>query len=361
MAAPHVTGTVALMFQVASRRLRIEETHNLLLENTRRVEHVEDSDRFGIGFLDIVAVVEAARKLTGSSAASFKQTTVHSKSAFPTGGPQAESVEQELLESDAERESFEGRADSEFEYEGSETEPHENTFHRIANDITGAFEGGKPGTLNLYDRGIISYGKHQATLASGTLYPILKRFTELSTSDTATKLSSYLDRVNRKDETLREDSEFIRLLKEAAKESAMVRAQDQEFTRQYWEPAKKIAAAGNIKTALGHAIFYDTKVQGGLHDVLKRTEARLGGKVGDIVAGKQIAEQEALRAFMDERIERHLRISARQKKLSEALNRDALELEDAAASDPDRAEALKTPSLGKTQESQTKRGQCRRA
>src|SRR2546422_7530492 len=134
-----------------------------------------------------------------------------------------------------------GRADEEEEAASSAL----NTYQRIANDITGAFEGGQPGTLNLYDRGIISYGKHQATLASGSLYPILQRFTELSKSETATKMSDFLDRVKRKDENLREDSQFIHLLKDAANEAAMARAQDEEFTKLYWEPAKRSAATSN--------------------------------------------------------------------------------------------------------------------
>ena len=108
----------------------------------------------------------------------------------------------------------EGKAEDETEAE--EVSNWQNTFHRIASDITGAFEGGKPGTLNLYDLGIISYGKHQATLASGTLYPILKRYTELSSSETAKKMPAYLDRVKQRDETLREDRDFIQLLKDAA-------------------------------------------------------------------------------------------------------------------------------------------------
>jgi phosphatidylserine/phosphatidylglycerophosphate/cardiolipin synthase-like enzyme len=64
MAAPHVTGTVALMFEVAPRRLRIEETRNLLLASTRRVYFPEEvPGRTGGGYLDIERAVEAARSI----------------------------------------------------------------------------------------------------------------------------------------------------------------------------------------------------------------------------------------------------------------------------------------------------------
>lgn len=63
MAAPHVTGAVALAFQSAVRPLRIEETHNLLLGSATRIKpQEEDPDRFGIGLLDVEAFVEAAAK-----------------------------------------------------------------------------------------------------------------------------------------------------------------------------------------------------------------------------------------------------------------------------------------------------------
>jgi outer membrane protein OmpA-like peptidoglycan-associated protein/subtilisin family serine protease len=64
MAAPHVTGAVALAFQAAVRPLRIEETHNLLLGSARRAEgDNRDGDRIGIGFLDIAGFVDAAGKV----------------------------------------------------------------------------------------------------------------------------------------------------------------------------------------------------------------------------------------------------------------------------------------------------------
>ncbi len=62
MAAPHVTGTVALMFQAAGRPLDIEETRSLLLGATRPVpEEAGLAERVGSGVLDVEAAVAAAR------------------------------------------------------------------------------------------------------------------------------------------------------------------------------------------------------------------------------------------------------------------------------------------------------------
>jgi len=333
-AAPHVTGCVALMLQVAPRPLRIEEVHNLLLANTRKVYFPDElPGRAGSGYLDIERAVEAARNI-GRIGPEFKPASVAKEAAM-----MREDQETEMSEF------VEGKAEDEAEAE--EASSQQNTFHRIASDITGAFEGGKPGTLNLYDRGIISYGKHQATLASGTLYPILKRYTELSSSETAKNMSAYLDRVKQRDETLREDRDFIQLLKDAAKEPQMNRAQDEEFTRQYWEPSKKAVREAGIKSALGCVILYDTRVQGGMQQVLKKTQERLGGKVGDMIRGREITEQEFLHVFVEERVNRNLRISVNQKKQAEELNKEAQALEDAAVAAPDRAPELRDQAADK--------------
>jgi len=339
-ATPHVTGTIALMLEAAPRPIRIEEIRNLLLANTRKISFSEElPGRLGSGYLNIERAVQATRNIGGIG------PELRSMRAVKEAAMNQE--DQELAMEFLEDAYIEGKAEEEAEEE--EAQNWQNTFHRIANDITSAFEGGKPVTLNLYDRGIISYGKHQATLASGTLYPILKRFTELSTGEIARKMSEYLDRVQRKDETLREDKDFIQLLKDAAKEPEMERAQDEEFARSYWNPAKKSAAEAGIKTALGHVILYDTRVQGGMQQVLKKTKERLGGNVGDIVGGKEITELEFLRAFVEQRIQRNLNISARQKKQAEELNKEAeaLEGQAAAAANLELAKGLRLQAANK--------------
>ncbi|HEX7317135.1 MAG TPA: S8 family serine peptidase, partial [Pyrinomonadaceae bacterium] len=63
MAAPHVTGTVALMFEVATRPLRIRDTRKLLMTSTRSVPGTADLIvRVGSGVLDTARAVELTRR-----------------------------------------------------------------------------------------------------------------------------------------------------------------------------------------------------------------------------------------------------------------------------------------------------------
>jgi Domain of unknown function (DUF4157)/Glycosyl hydrolase family 46 len=181
----------------------------------------------------------------------------------------------------------------------------EDPHQRVANDITGVFEGGKPNSLQTKDTGIISYGKHQATLASGSLYTVLKTYTEFSQSDTAIGIANYLNQVQKRDASLRDDRAFIQLLKDAANDPEMGRAQDFVFSEKYWKPAQKAANDAGITSALGKAIFYDTNIQGGLKTILKKTKQRL--------KETEYTEQQFLQVFLEERRE-HLRAIAQSKR-----------------------------------------------
>ncbi|SDL47525.1 phage tail tip lysozyme [Pseudomonas indica] len=61
MAAPHVTGAVANMFEAAGRALSIEETRRLLLGSTEPPAPDDDPMRIGSGYLDLSRAVAATR------------------------------------------------------------------------------------------------------------------------------------------------------------------------------------------------------------------------------------------------------------------------------------------------------------
>jgi subtilisin family serine protease len=95
MAAPFATGTVALMFQASPRKLRIEETHNLLLGSARRESVPEENpDRIGIGFVDVEGAVQAARKVA-VAAKGFRETTLNAPgvAAKPQAAVQSNDVQ----------------------------------------------------------------------------------------------------------------------------------------------------------------------------------------------------------------------------------------------------------------------------
>lgn len=194
----------------------------------------------------------------------------------------------------------------------NETDNNEIT-RRIAFKITGVFEAPSYSTIQTIDSGIISYGQHQATLASGTLEVILQRYIQNSTSDIAAKIKPFMPRVAAKDRTLKNDSAFLNLLKDAGKEQPMVDAQDSIFTEKYWLPSVAKAETQGLKSPLAFACFYDTNVQGGLANSVDRTTAKL--------AGTTPTEQKYIQTFLTSRRERLLEIANKQLKSASAVTR----------------------------------------
>lgn len=66
MAAPHVTGAVALMYEAAGRPLHIQEVRSLLMTSARRADVTGDAiHRVGSGYLDIDAAIASVRSDAG--------------------------------------------------------------------------------------------------------------------------------------------------------------------------------------------------------------------------------------------------------------------------------------------------------
>ncbi len=188
-------------------------------------------------------------------------------------------------------------------------------------DITSVIESGAAGAsaINDYDDGIVSYGYHQATLASGALEAVLTRYIE-SGGDHASDLAAYMSRVKSKDASLRRDKGFKALLKKAGKDPVMRAAQHDSFGDDYYVPAKTAATAHGLRSPLGISMLYDTNIQGGMGLILKRTVRKLGGKVGD----KGITEVQFLNEFNARRKARLLALANSQELRGKAANGRAL-------------------------------------
>lgn len=152
-------------------------------------------------------------------------------------------------------------------------EPH--LWRTVIWAITNVFETGQaegdPGTLQTKDGGIISYGRHQATLVAGTLAQVVERYCQLSQSPTAGRVSPL-------------DAPFAGQRPGPApgkspaptsplcgrRPTAMSIAQDEIFDQLYYQPAIQRAREYHLKTPLALACLYDTGVQGGRDRLLAR-------------------------------------------------------------------------------------------
>jgi hypothetical protein len=173
--------------------------------------------------------------------------------------------------------------------------------------ITSVFESGRPqGRADAFqnlDGGIISYGKHQATLQSGNLGRVLDGYFRRSSSPVSQILQQeYAQRVQRKEEGLRHDARLKELLLQAAREAAMEQAQDEVFEERFYRPAVDRARQLAVRTPLGLACLYDTLIQGGLATIAPAVSQSLGvSAIGQTGPTGQIDEATWLRAFLNER------------------------------------------------------------
>ena len=143
--------------------------------------------------------------------------------------------------------------------------------------------------------------QHQVTLSSGNLGRVLSLYFQNSNTPVSQELqNNYFARVQAIDGNLRNDTRFRDLLIEAAKEEAMVIAQDDIFAEGFYNPSIEKVKELGLRTPFGMVTIYDTRIQhggGGLNFLIGLTEESAGGFVGQ----NNIDEASWLAVFMDER------------------------------------------------------------
>jgi hypothetical protein len=123
----------------------------------------------------------------------------------------------------------------------------------------------------------LTYGRAQVTLASGNLYLLIRSYCEKKESMYAPELSKYLGRLELRDVSLDKDEHFISYLKSAGDDPSMQSLQEEFFDRVYMKPALAAAASIGVKTALGSAVIYDSRIHGSYQRLKDETIADLGG------------------------------------------------------------------------------------
>ena len=147
---------------------------------------------------------------------------------------------------------------------------------KVIDSILSIFETGKIPTAASYstctilrDGAGISYGKHQATDNAGSLDKIVKKYIAEGGTH-ASKLQPYLPQLAANETAKLNPSappdwakNLVGLLKEAGTDPKMQAAQDSVFDENHWNPAVVHAQNAGLKTALGHAVMYDTCIHSG--------------------------------------------------------------------------------------------------
>lgn len=177
--------------------------------------------------------------------------------------------------------------------------PEQERARRAAFNITASFESGGYDSYQSHDSGVISYGRFQFTLQSGSLYLVVEKYLEaVPSGDAAEKLRDlYLERLKKRDRSLRDDATLRDLLTKAAEDEAMRQAQDAVATDVYWRRISDLnIAPRRIVTPLGQAFVFDAGLHHGLyHNLLSLAETALGVAPRSRVGENGVTEQALIR------------------------------------------------------------------
>ena len=155
------------------------------------------------------------------------------------------------------------------------------TQKQTAQAIVNIFETGSPRgdygkvTLRPNDPGHLTYGRSQTTLASGGLATLIHAYCRAN-GELAGRFKDYLPALDQRDQHLDSDEALKTLLRDAGKDPAMQRVQDEFFEQSYWEPSLENAGSLGIESPLGVTVVYDSWVHGSFKKMQERTSQRFG-------------------------------------------------------------------------------------
>lgn len=180
--------------------------------------------------------------------------------------------------------------------------------------ITARFEGGGYDAYQNNDRGIVSYGRFQFTLAAGTLGTVVTRYLERSQSAAAERVRPFHTRILNRDPALRGDGELRAALIAAAREPAMQQVQDQLATEAYWDRTHQIAITPRgIRLPLSRALLFDVSINFGVGDgFLRMAERDFGVAPRSRLGENGISEEQIIRRVTELRKISHDRQAERE-------------------------------------------------
>jgi len=131
-------------------------------------------------------------------------------------------------------------------------------------------------TLIEGDTGHLTFGRSQTTLGSGNLFKLLQRYCGNDGARFATRLETYLGRLQALDFGLDADRKLHNILRATADDPVMRDTQDDFFDMYYWQPAARAAQKMGITSALGVAVVYDGYIHGSWARMRDRTNQEEG-------------------------------------------------------------------------------------
>ncbi len=176
------------------------------------------------------------------------------------------------------------------------TATQKQTAEAIVNIFETGAVCGKYGQITVAagDKGHLTFGRSQTTLASGNLHTLIDGYCARAGAQFAARLKSYLPRLASHDLTLDHEQKLHNILRASADDAVMRDTQDEFFDTVYWQPAARSAEREGLHTPLGVAVRYDAQVHGSWDKVRNLTRK----KVGDVAS---IGEQRWIAAYVETR------------------------------------------------------------